>query len=129
MTTRRLALVAVALLLAACSRDAALEQHRETLESLGATTAAIADAWLEGSASGTYARTSLERTRQLVERERTALAANAEALADARGAHLSEAAERLSRLLALLIRDVEHRDASAVRRRVAQIPIRPPHQS
>ena len=52
-----------------------------------------------------------------------------EALADVRGAHLSEAAERLSRLLALMIRDVEHRDASALRQRIAQIPIQPPHQS
>lgn len=115
--------------LTACSQDTALQQHREKLESLGATTAAIADAWLEGAASGTYVRASLEQTRQLVEQERTSLAAKAEALADSRGADLSEAAERLSRLLALMIRDIEHRDASALRQRIAQIPIRPPHQS
>jgi hypothetical protein len=124
-----LALVAVAIALTACSQDSALQQHREKLESLGATTAAIADAWLGGTASATYARTALEQTRQLVEQERTSLAAKAATLADARGADLSEAAERLSRLLALMIRDVEHRDASALRQRIAQIPIQPPHQS
>ena len=127
--TRRLALVAVAIGLAACSADAALEQHQETLESLGASTAAIADAWLEGAASGTYVRTALEQMYQLVEQERAALAGKPSALADSRGAHLSEAADRLSRLLALMILDVERRDASALRQRVAQIPIRPPRQS
>jgi hypothetical protein len=126
VTARRLTLIAVAIALTACSQDTALQQHREKLESLGATTVAIADAWLGGAASGTYARAALEQARQLVEQERTSLAAKPEALADPRGADLSEAAERLSRLLALMVRDVEQGNASALRQRMAQIPIHPP---
>lgn len=106
-----------------------MTQHQEKLESLGASTAAIAEAWLDGAASGRYARTAFEQTYQLVEQERTALARKPAALADSRGARLSEAAERLSRLLAVMIRDVEQGDPSALRHHVSQIPIHPQQQS
>ena len=119
-----------AMAFAACtSQSAALQQHQEKLESLGASSAAIAEAWLGGAVSTRYTRTALEQMYQLVEQERTALASKPQALADARGARLSEAADRLSRLLAVMMQDVEHGDAAALREHASTIPIRPPRQS
>jgi hypothetical protein len=125
-TLRWLAIAGVAIAAVACGRqDSRLQQHQETLESLGSTTAAIAEAWLAGSVSGTYTRTALEQTFHLVERERSSLAASPQSLLDPRGAHLSESAERLSRLLAVMIADVRAADGSSVRQRLRQIPITP----
>jgi hypothetical protein len=122
-------ILASALLTSACSRqDRRLQQHRDALESLGATTAFVGEAWLSGQVSGTYARTALEEAFQLVEQERTALASSPQALLDPRGAQLSQAAERLSRLLALMMDDVSTADGSALRRHVAEIPIKPPQR-
>jgi hypothetical protein len=122
------ALAAVAL--SRCSRqDTRLQQHQEAFESLGATTAAIGEAWLDGSVSGTYTVTALERTFALVEQERTALAATPRTLLDPRGAQLSQSAERLSRLLAALTGDVREADAAAARRHLGEIPILPPAKS
>ena len=110
----------------ACSSlDDQLQQHRKKIESLGATTGTIGDAWLSGSVSPAYARTALERTRQLVEQERAALASAPDALADPRGAQLSQAAERLSRLLADLTVDVRHADRASARAHLGGIPILP----
>ena len=115
---------ALSLATGACSRhDSRIQQHKEHFESLGSTTAAIAEAWLSGSASGTYTRTALEQTFLLVEKERTALAKRPEMLLDPRGAHLSEATERLSRLIALLIGHVNASDGESARRLIAAIPI------
>ncbi len=120
------ALAALALAATACtSQNAALQQHQEKLESLGSSTAAIADAWLGGNTSDRYTRTALEQIYRLIEQERARLAATPDALASSRGAHLSETAERLSRLVAVMIHDVGRGDAPAVRQRVTQIPIRP----
>lgn len=119
-------LAAAFLILQACGRqDQRLRQHREKLESLGATTAAIVEAWLTGSTSGTFTRGALARTFELVEQERAALAAGPEALLDPRGAALSRNAEALSRLLSMLIQDVRGADAASARRRLAQVPITP----
>ena len=115
-----------ALLLASagCSRqDQRLEQQRKQFESLGATTAAIAQAWLAGSVSGTYTLTALDQTFRLVEQEHTALSAAPKTLADPRGAELSQAAEKLLRLLAALTTAVSSADAAAVRRGLLEIPI------
>jgi hypothetical protein len=120
------ACAALALSATGCSRqDARLEQHKKKFESLGATTAFTIDVWLAGDASGTYTRTALETTFQLVEQERSALT-KARSLQDPRGAELSERAERLSRLLANLIADVATADGASARQHVRQIPIRPP---
>lgn len=109
-----------------CSRqDARLQQHREKFESLGATTAAIGESWLAGSTSGTYTLTALDQTFLLVEQERAALASTPEALIDPRAAELSQAAESLSRLIAEMRQDVRAADASSVRQRLANIPIKP----
>ena len=120
------AIVALALTAAACARqDARLQQHKQKFESLGETTAAICEAWLDGDVSGTYTGTALDQTLTLVEQERTALAASPEALLDPRGATLSQSAERLSRLIAVLIHEVEGANDASVRQRLSEIPVRP----
>jgi hypothetical protein len=119
------AVVVLALTTTACARqDARLEQHKDNFESLGETTAAICEAWLDGDVSGTYTHTALDQTFMLVEQERTALTASPEALLDPRGATLSQSGERLSRLIAMLIHDIDGADDSAVRQRLTAIPLR-----
>lgn len=122
--------VAVVVLISSACRgqDQRLKQHKETFESLGATTAAIGEAWLSGSLPGTYTRTALEQTFLLVEQERTALAKSPESVLDPRGAQLSQAAERLSRLLAVLIHDVRTADGASARQHLREIPIAPPER-
>jgi hypothetical protein len=113
----------------ACSRqDSRLEQHKKTFESLGATTAAIAEGWLNGQVSGTYARTAFQKVFELVEQERRALTKEPEALQDPRGASLSQDAEQLSRLLAAMMLDITAADATSVRQHVAEIPVKPQEQ-
>jgi hypothetical protein len=116
----------VGLSVSACaSRDTQLRQHQEKLESLGSSTITIAEAWLSGSVSGTYAVTALDQTFVLVEQERSALAAEPDALVDPRGAALSDAAERLSRLIAVMRHDVQAADGRSVRQHLAEVPIAP----
>jgi hypothetical protein len=119
-------ILAAALAAAGCSRqDERLQQHREKFESLGSSTAAIGDAWLAGSASGTYTGTALEQLFLLVEKERSSLASTPETLLDPRGAELSQTAERLSRLIAAIIQDVRAADPVSLRRHLTMIPIKP----
>lgn len=117
--------VAVLFLLGCARQDQQLQQHKEKFASLGATTQAIADAWLAGDVSGTYARAALSRTLQLTEQERTALTAKPDALIDPRGADLSQRAQRLSLLIAQLIGDVGSADGPSARARLRAIPIVP----
>src|SRR6188474_1298257 len=99
-----LAVTLVMLAATACGRqDARLEQHKKNLESFGATTKVIAEAWLTGQVSGTYTRTALDQTFYLVEQERATLASTPAMLQDPRGAALSQDAEHLSRLIASII--------------------------
>ena len=119
-------MAALVLLLTACTRqDARLQQHKEAFESLGATTASIARAWLDGDTSGTFTRTALTETLRLVEQERAALAATPAMLLDERGAKLSQEAEKLSRVIAQLTGDVQTSDGASARRHLADIPIAP----
>jgi len=122
-----LGLAAAALLLcsACASPDQRIQDHRKALESLGATTALIGQAWLAGNVSGTYTRTSLEKTLQLIEQERAAFADSAELLAQPGAAMLSQTADRLSRLVAQLTGDIAARDATAARAHLGEIPILP----
>jgi hypothetical protein len=115
-------LAIVAVLSAACTPlDQRLQQHHEKLASLAASAGAIGDAWLAGSTSGTYTTSALEQTFMLTEKERRALASAPEALADPRGAELSQSAERLSRLLAALRHDVRTSDTSSFRRHLSTV--------
>jgi hypothetical protein len=119
-------LATVAIAAAGCSReDERLQQHREKFESLGSSAKVIGEAWLAGSTSGTYTSTALEQTFLLVEKERSTLASSPDALVDPRGAELSQAAERLSRVIASMTRDVRAADAASVRLHLASIPIKP----
>ena len=129
MTQRLSATLAVVFTFCVCGcarLDAQLQQHREKLESLGSTTSTIGEAWLAGSISGTYTLAALEQTLLLVEKERSALGRDARMLLDPRGAQMSEAAGRLSRLLAVTMHDVEAADADRVRRDLGEVPISPP---
>jgi hypothetical protein len=97
------------------TEDQVLNRQKKTLSSLQATTAAVGRAWLSGTVSRNYARITLERTRQLVEQQRTELAATPQRLVDPRGALLSQEEERLSRMLALLWQSVNEGDSASVR--------------
>src|SRR4051794_31601577 len=72
------------------SQDEQLQSHREKLQSLAATTQAIGEAWLAGSTSPTFTKTALRQASFLVEKERTAIASTPAALAEPRGAELSQ---------------------------------------
>ena len=118
--------IALAILLdgVGCSRhDLQIQMHQEALQSLRSTADATVNAWLAGHTSGTYTRTALERTYLLVEQERTSLAQRPEMLIDSRGAALSDAAEHLARLVALLMKDVRDADAESARAHIAALPI------
>jgi hypothetical protein len=73
-----------------------LEQHQEKLASLRSSRAAIVEAWLAGSVSGTYAATALEQTLQLVEHERRAFATEPDLLIDRSAGHAAVAIGRVS---------------------------------
>jgi hypothetical protein len=122
----RAAVVLTLLVTAACSGPAArMQQHREKFRSLASTSAAIGEAWMSGRVSGTFAVTALEQTFRLIEQERASLASSPESLVEAEGAQLSQSAERHSRLVAQLMRDIRAGDGASVRERLAHIPLGP----
>jgi hypothetical protein len=122
-TIANVALLSTALAALSCSdQDAQLQQHKEKFESLTATTTAIGEAWLDQSASSTYARAALERTYLLLEQERAKLVGSPESLLDERGVHLAQDAELLSRTIASMIGDVKRADSHALRQRLSTLP-------
>ena len=115
-------ILVLALVCGACSRtDQKLEQQRDELKSVAASTAAIVDAWLAGSTSGTFTTTALEQMFLLLEKLRRALAAAPTTLVDQRAAELSQAAEALARLLAAMMHEVRAADARAVREHLSEV--------
>ena len=115
-------LLALALACGACGRtDRKLEQQRDSLKSLTASTAAIGEAWLAGSLSGTFTATALEQVFLLLEQQRQALAAAPNTLVDQRAVELSQAGEALARLLAAMMHDVRAADARAVREHLSRL--------
>src|SRR5215203_3833212 len=106
----------------ACSRqDKKLREVSDQLTSLRATTTALGAAWLAGDISGTYTSTALDQTFALIDRQRMSLDASPRAVVDPRGARLSQAGERLSRLVAVLQEDVHRSDADSARRHLAEV--------
>jgi len=111
----------VAILVTGCSADDQLRQHGDKIRSLRATTIAVADAWLHGDISGTYAHTALEQTFQLVEQERAAVAPTAEDLARPAANALVRTGEQLSREVTALARDVRAGDGAGARRHLGDL--------
>jgi hypothetical protein len=103
------------------SREDQLVQVRDGLHSLEATLGATAGAWLDRSLSSREAYTVLERTYQLVEDQRSAIAKDPRMLADPIATELSERAERLARAVALVSSYVEKGNADAVRGLLAEL--------
>jgi hypothetical protein len=112
------------MVLAACgSTRTTIEQQREKLESLGASTRLLADNWLAGRLPERYTGTAFEALYDQVEQQRSTLAAARDTLADPDGAALSAQAEQLSRTIAAMRQDLRRHDDEALRRRTAAIPL------
>lgn len=122
-TSATLALAAILVCTGCTSTQDTIQQQQEKLESLAASTRLVAQSWLDGHVSKTYAGTAFEAMLAQVEQQRAVLAAKPQTLADARGAALSQQAEQLSRLIALMSHDVEQQDAWTLRSRLAAIPL------
>jgi hypothetical protein len=98
-----------------------LSDQEKALTSLRATIVFVCDAWLAGSVSTTYARTALEATALLLDKERTELASSPDALASPLGATLSEVEQQLARSLALLHQALSQSDTAVVRQQLSLV--------
>jgi len=96
--------------------DETLSAHRQALTSFTATATMIADAWLSGTVSATYARTGFEAAARLLAERQTALADDLPLLATRDGAALSDAEEHVSRIVASMAEAIGRMDSAAVRR-------------
>lgn len=118
-----LVLAAAAVFAAGCtSADSRIQLHAEKLASLRSSTQLVLDSWLSGRTRTVYTLTALEQTAALLDDERSELAQAPDALADPRGGRLSQAAERLSRRLAVAIQHVRRGNRDAVRADVNAVP-------
>jgi hypothetical protein len=125
------AVVLVVALAAGCrSQQQILDEQREGLTSLRATTASVCRAWLDGDVSQTYAHTTLATLQDLLEQQREELMQSSdELLTDPAARSLSDAQGRLAHTLALLARAVDARDPDAVRVHLTAITTRSRAQS
>jgi hypothetical protein len=118
--------ILMGLALNACrSPQQMLIEQQKALISLRATSVALSEAWLAGTASSTYVRTALEATQQLLEKQRVELTASPDVLADPKAAALSEWENQLTRTVALLWKAVGESDPAAVRRHLTTLAV--PH--
>jgi hypothetical protein len=117
--------VAAALAGGCRSTQDTVQQQQEKLQSLAASTRLVAQSWLDGHVSKTYANTAFEALLTQVEQQRAVLAAKPATLADGHAATLSQQAEQLSRLIAQLHHDVSGGDAWTLRGRLGSIPMMP----
>jgi hypothetical protein len=93
-----------------------LSSHRQALTSSTATAAMIADAWLSGAVSATYARTGFEATARLLAERQSELSDDLPLLATPPGAAMSDAEEHVSRIVASMADAIGRADSAAVRR-------------
>jgi hypothetical protein len=95
-------LINAGFLAAACGTATDLDRQTTAIESVRATTMAVADAWLDGEVSTPYARAALERAYELAQDCRSSLTRSPLRAADPRRAALIDQCERLARQIALL---------------------------
>ena len=103
------------------STEELLNQEQKALVSLRSTVIAVGNAWLDRNVSTTYARTALEATATLLEKERANVAASADALVDSRVASVSESQNELARQIAALRKALADSDGAAVRQQIAAV--------
>jgi len=119
------ALAALLLCTACTSQQDTIEQQQEKLESLAASTQLVAQSWLDGHVSKTYAGTAFDTLVAQVEQQRAVLAAKPAILVDPQGGALSQQAEQLSRLIAQMQRNVAAGDTWTLRGQLSAIPLLP----
>jgi hypothetical protein len=102
-----------------------VNQQQKALVSLNSTVIAVGNAWLEGNVSTTYARTALETTGALLEKERAKIGASPDVLVDPTMTSLSESQNQLARQIAVLRKALADSDAVAVRQQITAIRSRP----
>jgi hypothetical protein len=120
-TTPPVALSA-ALLVAGCAQPSAVEQHQKALQSLAATSRAVASSWLEGYMTARSASQAFSQTATLLDSERSALSSQSRLLVDPRGATLSQHAEQLARAIAGLTDAIDRGDSTGVRQQLPLVP-------
>jgi hypothetical protein len=104
------------------TRQDLLTDQTKALTSLRATTTSIAEAWLSGEVSATYARVALESTQKLLEKDRQALVTSSpDTLADPAARSLNNAQNQLTEILANLWAAVDRADAEAVRHELSAL--------
>ena len=109
-------------MVAACgSTQELVNQQQKALVSLTSTVVAVGDAWLDGDVSTRYARTALESTAALLEKERAKIGASPDTLTDPRLALLSESQTTLARQIAVLRKALAESDAATVRRQIRAV--------
>ena len=104
-----------------------VKQQQKALLSLNSTVTAVGNAWLEGNVSTTYARTALEATAGLLEKERAKMSASADALADPAVAAISESQNQLARQISLLRKALLNSDAATLRQLISAVGSRQSH--
>ncbi|MCU1381431.1 MAG: hypothetical protein JWL71_128 [Acidobacteria bacterium] len=110
--------LAAALCGGGCGRNPStvIADHQHTLTSSQATAAMVGDAWLSQAVTPIYAHTAFEATARVLNERHTQLSADLPLLATRDGAAMSDAEERVSRILASLSDAVERGDTAAARR-------------
>jgi uncharacterized Ntn-hydrolase superfamily protein len=103
------------------STEKIADQQQKALVSLRSTVIAVGNAWLDRHVSTRYARTALEATATLLEKERAKIGASPDTLVDLRVASLSESQNELARQIAALRKALADSDAAAARQQIAAV--------
>jgi hypothetical protein len=103
------------------TRQEMVNQQQKALASLNSTVMVVGNAWLEGNVSTRYARTALEATAALLEKERAKIGASPDALLDPGIASLSESQNQLARQIAVLRKALADSDVAVIRQQIAAV--------